>query len=1112
MINRIIDASLNNRFIVLVMAGVLMAVGGYSLTVLPIGAVPDITPVQVQILTNSPGLAPEEVEQFVTFPVEAAMSGLPQVKEIRSTTRFGLSAVTIYFEEGTDIYWARSRVLERLPAARAAVPEGFGEPEMGPISTGLGQVYQFQLTNDDDPDTPEYSLMELRSILDWEVGFRLRSVPGIVEVNTWGGKLKTYEVTVDPDKLLNYGISMSRLFAALRENNASTGGGYILHQGEQWIIRGEGLVGGGDGPPEEGLEDIRNIVLDNREDGTPIYVRDVAEVRFAPMIRQGAVCADGNGETVIGLTLMLWGENGRAVVQRVTDQIEEIQQSLPPGVVIKPFYDRTHIVRRTIETVKENISTGAVLVVIMLLLLVGNLRAGLIVAAAIPLSALLMFTAMRVAGVPANLMSLGALDFGIIVDGAVVMVENALRHVSRYLDEHPEKRSAPLEVFRRAGHEVGRPILFAGLIVIIVFLPIFTLAGVEGKMFRPMAFSFSAALVAALILSITVMPVMASLFLARKITQRETWLVRWIKRGYAPLLTVVMRHPVATLLVATSAFGISVLLAMGLGATFIPKLDEGDIALQAWRVPSSSVDQAVESNTHIEKVLTQFPEVKTVVSRSGRAELATDPHGVEISDTYVILQEQEYLSPLKWPLALVGLSKWPEDKWPTNNSPENIFGVLQKVHSTMTGVDPLPESVKNRLRRRAEAIYAGFAENHLEYEKDQLIYVMNALLTDYVPSNSYSFTQPIELRFQELIAGVRSDIGISLYGPDLDQLKKYGDRIADVIKQVPGGSEVRPQEIAGLPSVRVRVDRKAIARYGINANDVLDTVRALNGAVVGQVLEGQPRFFIQVRFAPEWRDSVEKLKHLKVTDPLGRQIPLDQLADITVERGPALITRKDISRRLLIEANVRGRDLAGFVFDAQKAVREQVQLPPGYYLTWGGQFKNLQEASRRLMIAVPVALFLIFALLYITFRSGKLTALIYLNVPIAATGGILSLWLRGMPFSISAGVGFIALFGIAVMNGVVLVEHIRELRRTTNDVQEAVRRGALDRLRPVLMTATTDALGFLPMAISAGAGAEVQRPLATVVIGGVITSSILTLVVLPAIYRWFEPKMEEVEV
>ncbi len=1096
MVNRIIDAALNNRFVVILITLILVGVGIQSLLTLPIGAVPDITNVQVQILTNAPGLAPEEVEQLVTFPVEAAMSGVPRVQEIRSVTRFGLSAVTVIFEEGTDIYWARQMVMERLPEARANIPEGFGEPEMGPIATGLGEIYQFSVENDDDPSTPEYDLMELRTILDWDIAFKLRSVPGVVEVNTWGGLLKTYEVALNPNKLLDYRISLGQVLDALRRNNANAGGGYIVHHGEQRIIRGEGLI--------RHLQDVADIILDTREDGTPIRIRDIGEVRFAPMIRQGAVTRDGRGETVIGIVYMLMGENDLAVVQRVKEKVKEIQKSLPPGVVIKPFYDRTDLVHRTIETVEENITTGAVLVIVMLLLLVGNLRAGLIVAASIPLSALVMVTAMKVAGVSANLMSLGAIDFGIIVDGAVVMVENALRNASLYLRQRPEERKVPLSVFRESSHEVARPILFAGLIVIIVFLPIFSLRGIEGKMFRPMAFSFSAALVGALILAITVMPVMASLFLARRISQRETLLVRTIKAGYDPLLRWALRHPRPIALTAAAAFGFSAFLALGLGATFIPELDEGDIAMQAWRMPSVSLEQSIQSTTQIERVLTKFPEVVTVVSKTGRAELATDPMGVEISDIFIILEREETLPPLKWPLAWIGLIDYPEDKWVTENSPENIYHVLRAVHQDLAEREHLTAEEEQALREEAERIYAEMEEAGLDMEKDRLIFVIDQILRRYVPANTFSYTQPIELRFQELIAGVRSDIGISLYGPDLDVLKRKGDEIAAVLRQIPGAADVRPQEIAGLPNVRIQVDRRAIARYGVNASDVLDVINALRGVTVGQVLEGQPRFFLQVRYAPQWRENLYALEHLKVADPLGRQIPLSQLARITVEQGPVMITRESISRRLLIEANVRGRDLASFVAEAQRAIEEKVDLPPGYYLTWGGQFKNLQEATARLVIAVPAALFLIFALLYLTFNSLRLTALIYLNVPIAATGGILALWLRGMPFSISAGVGFIALFGIAVMNGVVLVEHIRELRRRGLEVGQAVYQGALDRLRPVLMTATTDALGFLPMAISVSAGAEVQRPLATVVIGGVITSSLLTLLVLPSVYRWFE--------
>ena len=1030
MINKVIDVSLDNRFVVLLLVVLLIAIGVWSMTTLPVDAVPDLTNVQVQVLTTSPSLSPVEMEQFITFPVETAMSGIPRVTEIRSVTRFGLSNVTVVFEEGTDIYWARQQVNERLSEARDQIPKDLGTPTMGPIATGMGEIYQFEVRAKPGYD---YNLQELRTILDWQIAFQLRGVPGVIEVNTFGGELKTYEVQVDPDALLNYKIPLTRVFDALRRNNSNAGGGYIVHQEEQRIIRGEGLV--------RSLADIGNIVLDSREDGTPIYVRDIGEVRFAPMLRQGYVTRDGRGEVVVGIVMMLMGENSRVVVDRVKQKVAEIEETLPEGVYIDPFYDRTELVRRAIDTVTENISGGAVLVIVMLFLLVGDLRAGLIVASAIPLSALITFVSMNYFGVSANLMSLGALDFGIIVDGSVVMVENAIRHVSQSKRLNPDLKKADLNVFREAGHEVARPIVFAGTIVIIVFLPILSLRGIEGKMFSPMAFSFMSALVGALILALTVVPVLASLFLARNFNQKEAFLIRWSKRRYEPLLRFAIARPLPVFLTATGAFAVSVLIAMSFGAEFVPKLDEGDMAIQAIRLPSVSLERSIEMTTAIEKTLMdEFPdEVVSVISKTGRAEIATDPMGVENSDIFVILK--------------------PKEEWRFSS-------------------------------------------------KSELIAAMKKVLESKIPANNFSFTQPIELRVQELIAGVRLDIGISLYGDDLETLKELGNKIAAVVSQVPGAADVQAEQTGGLPYVHMRIRRDQIARYGINASEVLDAIAIIGGKEVGQIFEGQKRFPLQVRLAPRWRERVETIKRLKVADPQGRQIPLEQLVDIEVVPGFAQISRDEIRRRFLVQVNVRGRDLAGFVADAKQAVAEQVELPANYRIAWGGQFKNLQEATQRLTIAVPLALFLIASLLYITFESGRLALLIFLNVPIATTGGILALWLRGMPFSISAGVGFIALFGIAVMNGVVLIEHVRHLRSQGMNVNEAVRQGALDRLRPVLMTATTDALGFIPMALSTSAGAEVQRPLATVVIGGVITSCLLTLVVLPAIYGWFEPDRE----
>jgi cobalt-zinc-cadmium resistance protein CzcA len=1030
-VNHIIAWSLDNRFIVMLLAVVLLGAGVVSVTTLPLDAVPDLTNVQVQVLTTSPSLGPVEVEQFITFPVENAMSGLPGVNEIRSISRFGLSAVTVAFEDGTDIYWARNLVNERLQMARENIPQGMGDPQLGPIATGMSEIYQFEVRAKPGYD---YNLMELRTVLDWQIAFQLRSVPGVIEVNTFGGELKTYEVQIDPDKLLNYNISLSRIFQALEENNANAGGGYIVHGAEQRLVRGEGLVGS--------LDDIAKIVLDSRSDGTPIRIEDVAQVRFAPMLRQGAVTRDGNREAVTGMVMMIMGGNSRQVVHDVKEKIKQIESTLPPGIYIDTFYDRTELVEKTIHTIAENIGVGVVLVIIMLFLLLGDVRAGLIVAAAIPLSAMCALISMKLAGVSANLMSLGAVDFGVIVDGAVVMIENAVRTASSYQRETGAGR-IPKSVFKESAQEVGTPILFAGLIVIIVFLPILSLQGVEGKMFRPMAFTFMSALTGALVLSVTVMPVMASLFLARRVSAEDTAVVRWLKRSYEPLLHFSMQRPVMMISIATGVFAVSVATAATFGVEFVPKLDEGDIAIQAVRLPSVSLETSLEMTKAMERTLLEFPQVESVVSKTGRPEIANDPMGVHQTDIFVRLKPQ---------------SHWPE---------------------------PI--------------------------DKADLVAAMQEALENKVPSNSYGFTQPIELRVQELVAGVRSDVGLSLYGDDLDVLKAEGDRIVRVLSQVPGAADVQAQQIAGLPYVRVIVQRDAIARYGINSSDVLSAVSVIGGQLVGEVFEGQRRFPLQVRLAPQSRQSVEQIKQLKVEDSQGRQIPLAQLAQIQVEDGPSEISRHAIRRRLLIQCNVRGRDLAGFVAEAQKTVEREITLPPGYSLTWGGQFENLQQASQRLMIAVPVALFLIFSLLYVTFSSVKLTLLIYLNVPIAATGGIFALWLRDMPFSISAGVGFIALFGIAVMNGVVLIEHIRHLREHGHNQHDAVVHGSIDRLRPVLMTATCGALGFVPMAVSGSAGAEVQRPLATVVIGGLITCTFLTLLVLPAIYRWFEPAEQPAE-
>ena len=1049
MIRRIIDFSLDNRLLVLALWLLVAALGVRSMLQLPIDAVPDVTNVQVQILANSPGLAPEEVERFITFPVETAMSGLPRLIELRSVSKFGLSVVTVVFEEGTDIYWARQLVSERLPEAREQIPAGYGEPAMGPISTGLGEIYQFEVrgeptcapgARDGAPDAEDcYTPMELRTILDWFVNYQLRSVPGIVEVNSFGGLLKTYQVTLDPARLTSYNLSVGDVLAALRANNRNVGGGYIAHQGEQYLVRGEGLV--------EDLDDIADVVLAHDADGTPVYVRNVGRVELAPMIRQGAVTRDGEGEAVVGIVMMLMGENSRVVVDRVKDRIARLEPTLPAGVTIEPYYDRTELVRRTIHTVARNLSEGGLLVIVVLLLLLGNLRGGLIVASAIPLSMLAAFIAMERLGISGNLMSLGAIDFGLIVDGSVVMIENVVRMLH---ERRAEDGVSHLERVREAAHQVARPVVFAVGIIIIVYLPILALRGVEGKMFRPMAMTVVFALTASLVCALTLMPVLASLLLKR-VSEKEPFLFRWAKRIYVPVLGRAMGRRRVTVGVALLVFLLSLGVAPFLGAEFIPRLDEGAIAMQIWRLPSISLEQSNQISTMAERVLLEEfePEVDTVVSRTGRAEIATDPMGVEISDTYIMLE--------------------PKDEW-RFDSKEALVGAISEV------------------------------------------------MEGRVPGAIFSFSQPIELRVSELISGVRSDVAIQLYGDDLDLLKEKADKIARVVQGIAGAEDTKAEQTTGLPLLRVRIDRRALARYGINAEQVLDVVEAVGGVDAGLVLEGQRRFVLQARFSEDVRADLERIRDLRVAAPAARPgaprrlIPLSQVADVTIEEGPAQISREAISRRITVETNVRGRDLASFVAEARDAVAERVELPPGWTLDWGGQFENLQAASERLAVLVPLALLLIFILLYTTFGSARLAALIYLNVPLAVTGGILALALRGYPFSISAGVGFIALFGIAVLNGVVLVSYVVEKRREGLSAEEAAREGAMVRLRPVLMTALVASFGFVPMALATSAGAEVQRPLATVVIGGLVTSTLLTLLVLPTVYASFAERREEVEI
>ncbi len=1026
MINKLIDFSLDNRLLVVIGWVLIVALGLDSLRKLPIDAVPDVTNVQVQILTNSPGLAPQEVESFITFPVETAMSGLPKVEQIRSVSKFGLSVVTVVFEEGTDIYWARQLVGERMTEARDAIPKEYGEPSMGPISTGLGEIYQFEVRGEG------YTPMQLRDILDWNVGYQLRSVPGVVEVNSFGGELRTYQVSVDPLKLRSYGISLGTVFSALEENNRNVGGGYIVHADEQYLVRGEGLV--------EDLEDLANVVVGRDARGTPIYIRNLGQVEFAPMIRQGAVTRDGRGEAVVGVVMMLMGANSRTVSEDVHARVLEIEKTLPEGVTIDTFYNRTELVERTIRTVAKNLVEGGILVIVVLLLLLGSLRGGLIVASAIPLSMLVAVILMRWMHISGNLMSLGAVDFGIIVDGAVVVIESIVAYVCLHRDDSSRTH---LEKVRAACHQVARPVLFAVGIIMIVYLPILALRGIEGKMFRPMALTVVFAMGGSLACALTLMPVLASVFLKQAV-EKEPILFRTLKRLYSPLLSGVMARPRIVGASAFLVFAASLAAVPLLGAEFIPKLDEGAIAMQVWRLPSVSLETSNEISTRAERIVMSFPEVRTVISRTGRAEIATDPMGVEISDTYIMLQ--------------------PRDTW--------------------------------------------------RYEtKEELIEAIDDELTAAIPGVLFSYSQPIELRVDELISGVRSEVGIKIFATSgsLDDMRRVAEEVAAVVRGVDGMEEVKVEQTAGLPTLTVSIDREAIARLGVNAQEVLEVIEAIGGAQVGTVVEGQRRYALQVRFDPSVRADLEALRQLPIALPSADGepspwVPLEEVAKIDIQSGPAQISREKIRRKITVELNVRGRDLASAVTEARERVESQVKLPAGWAIEWGGQFENLAAASKRLALLVPLALLLIFVLLYSTFQSTRLSLLIYLNVPLALTGGIAALLLRGYPFSISAGVGFIALFGIAVMNGVVLVSTMVQRRQEGAGIAEAAEDAAHSRLRPVLMTALTDIIGFLPMAVAVSAGAEVQRPLATVVIGGLVTSMLLTLFVLPAIYGWFAEK------
>ena len=1047
MLEKLIHFSISHRWVVVFAVLGMMALGIYNFNKLPIDAVPDITNVQVQINTEAPGYSPLEVEQRVTFPIETTLSGIPKLDYTRSISRYGLSQITVVFEDGTDIYFARQLLGERLSQIKSVLPQGL-EPIMGPISTGLGEIYFYTVEAEEGAvkeDGSAYTPMDLLTLQEWVIVPQLRNLKGVVEVNTIGGYEKQFHVKPYPQKMLSYDITIADVIEALETNNNNVGAGYIEKNGEQYLIRVPGQV--------KDIDDIRHIIVAKRDELT-IRIRDIADVALGAPLRSGAATENGE-EIVLGTAMMLMGENSRDVSQRVAKKLEEVSSSLPKGVIAKPVYDRTELVDRTIATVEKNLLEGAILVIVVLFLLLGNIRAALITAAVIPIAMLMTITGMVERGVSGNLMSLGALDFGLIVDGAVIIIENCIRRfgmaqhqLGRLLNK--EERFA---LAAEATAEVIKPSIFGVIIITVVYLPIFSLTGVEGKMFHPMAFTVVTALLAALVLSITFVPAAVALFVTGKVEEKENAVIRKSKEWYQPMLKWSLVSPWKIIGGAVALVLISLLIASRMGSEFVPSLDEGDIAVQALRAPGTSLTESVKMQREVEKTLKQFPEVETVIARIGTAEVATDAMPPNIADTYVLLKNR--------------------DDWPDSGK-----------------------------------------------SKNELVLEMEKALED-IPGNAYEFSQPIQLRFNELISGVRSDLAVKIYGDDLDQLLATAQNIAAAMQKVEGAADVKVEQVTGLPVLSIVPKREALDRYGLNIADVQDIVEvAMGGREAGQLFEGDRRFDIVVRLPENLRTDIKTLERLPI--PLSRAeqdgvdtrpdyVPLAEVADISVIYGPNQISRENGKRRIVVTANVRGRDLGSFVEATQQAVGE-VGVPPGYWVDYGGTFEQLISARARLMIVVPVALLLIFGLLFMAFGSGRAAALIFSGVPLALTGGVAALWLRDIPLSISAGVGFIALSGVAVLNGVVMVSFIRGLRDQGMTVDNAIIEGALTRLRPILMTALVASLGFVPMALNTGAGAEVQRPLATVVIGGIISSTVLTLLVLPALYRLFHSKERKEEV
>lgn len=1025
----IIQFVLKSRLLVLVV-GTLCLVGGYySYKQLPVDAFPDVTPTLVQVFAETEGLAPEEVEKYVTYPVEVAMNGLPDLKEIRSVSNFGLSVVNIYFKDGTDIYFARQLVNERLQLAREEIPEGFGEPEMGPISTGLGQILFYFVEDESGKRSPE----EMRQIQDWLIKFNLQTVPGVTEVLSLGGKVKQFQIQVRPSDLLRFDLALNDIVETVRANNSNVGAQFIVKNAEQYIVRSVGLA--------QKISDLERIVLKS-EDGTPVYLNQVADVVIGGEIRQGLATMNGEGEAVVGMILKLIGTNTSTVIKDVKTRMEEINKVLPPGIKLVPYYDQASLVANCVKTVTKALSEAVILIVIILLIMLGGIRSSIVVLTAIPFSLAFAFLLMRYFGISANLMSLGglAIALGLLVDGSVVMVEN----VDRMLRE--TNGSEPLiHVVARACTEVARPIVFSLLIIVIVFLPLFTLQGVEGKTFRPLAQTMSFAMFGSLIFAVILAPVLSSLLMRRpkqgSSGHKEFFVVRWLIAGYRPVVSFFVRRPTVAIVLSVVLVAMGAFFFTRLGSEFVPKLNEGDLLVRATMAPSISLDEAGETMSRFERrLIARFPEVTRVVTRVGRGEVGAHADPVNSAEAFVALR--------------------PQAEWQAADTPEKLFTKMAEAFEDFPGVQ-------------------------------------------------FNFTQPIAAAVDELLTGTKAELAIKIFGPDMEVLKKKATEVEAVIRTITGAADVLKDQVTGTPQLRITIDHQAISRYGINVEDVQEIIRtAVGGEKAGQIFEGIPRFDILVRYVAQSRNSPETIGDILVPAPWGAKVPLDDLATIEEIVGPRQITRQNNQRFIMVQCNVRGRDIGSFVADAQGAIDAKVKFPPGYIVSWGGQFELQQEANKRLALVIPATLLIVFLLLFSTFNSLKNSLLILLNIPLALVGGVSGLWLTGQNLSVPASVGFISLFGIALANGMVLVTYINQLLRDGVSKVEACINGACLRLRPVLMTASSTGLGLVPMVLSSGIGSEVQRPLATVVIGGLVTSTALTLLVIPALYKWFAIKPE----